>query len=203
MHTQSFQKINRWCHSPCSQNVPFQPGWQTHTPARHWPCPEQSGTWQSCSGMSHSGPFQPSSQWHSPPPYFPWLEHKTGQTPGPITKIIQTNRYKHNSFSLLAYHICVFGPSYHICLYHSSSSSSSNNRQQTMVWPCTKISWNMSWMCKVTILWIHQVWTNRFIPINKPDIIHDNKKATCVLMEVAIPRDRSVIMKEAEKILKC
>jgi hypothetical protein len=127
MHTQSSRKMNRECHSPCSQNVPFQPGWQTHTPARHWPCPEQSGTWQSCSGMSHSGPFQPSSQWHSPPPYFPWLEHKTGQTPGPIAKNIQTSRYKHNSFSLLSYHIDLFSPTYHSRLCHRRHSSSSNN----------------------------------------------------------------------------
>jgi hypothetical protein len=46
--------------------------------------------------------------------------------------------------------------------------------------------------------------TDRTIPNNKPDIIiHDNNKRTCILMEVAIPRDRNMIMKEAEKILKC
>jgi hypothetical protein len=41
---------------------------------------------------------------------------------------------------------------------------------------------------KVTILWNQQVQTDRTIPNNKPDII--------------IPRDRNVIKKEAEKILK-
>jgi hypothetical protein len=47
------------------------------------------------------------------------------------------------------------------------------------------------------------VCTDRFIPFNKPDIIiHDNKKGTCMLMEVAIPKDRNVITKGAENILK-
>jgi hypothetical protein len=48
------------------------------------------------------------------------------------------------------------------------------------------------------------VCTNRFIPINKPDIIiQKKKKGTCMLMEVAIPKDRNVTMKGAENILKC
>jgi hypothetical protein len=56
---------------------------------------------------------------------------------------------------------------------------------------------------KVTILWNQQVQTDRTIPNNKPDIvISDNEKRTCVLVDVAIPGDRSVIKKEAEKILK-
>jgi hypothetical protein len=33
-------------------------------------------------------------------------------------------------------------------------------------------------------------------------IIHDNKKGTCILIDAAIPKDRNVIKKEAEKILK-
>jgi len=41
------------------------------------------------------------------------------------------------------------------------------------------------------------------IIINKPDIIiRDNKKGTCVLTDVAISKHRSVIKKEAEKIIK-
>ena len=53
----------------------------------------------------------------------------------------------------------------------------------------------------VTILWNQQVRTDRTIPNNKPDIIiHDNKKGTCVLIDAAIPGDRNVIKKEAEKI---
>jgi len=41
------------------------------------------------------------------------------------------------------------------------------------------------------------------IPNNKSDIIIlENKKGTCMLLDVAIPRDRNVIKKEAEKMLK-
>jgi hypothetical protein len=47
------------------------------------------------------------------------------------------------------------------------------------------------------------VKTKRTIATNKPDIvIRDNEKATCMLIDVAIPGDRHVIKKEAEKILK-
>jgi hypothetical protein len=56
---------------------------------------------------------------------------------------------------------------------------------------------------KVTILWNQQVQTDRTIPNNKLDIIiHDNKQGTLMLTDVAIPGDRNVINKEAEKILK-
>ena len=45
--------------------------------------------------------------------------------------------------------------------------------------------------------------TYRTIPNNKPDIIvRDNKQGTCMLRDFAIPRERNVIKKEAEKILK-
>ena len=44
---------------------------------------------------------------------------------------------------------------------------------------------------------------DRTIPSNRPDIIiHDIKKGTCRLIDVAIFGDRNVIKKEAEKILK-
>jgi hypothetical protein len=50
---------------------------------------------------------------------------------------------------------------------------------------------------KVTILWNQQVQTD------KPDIItQDNEKGTCMLIDIAIPGDRNVIKREAEKILK-
>ena len=53
-------------------------------------------------------------------------------------------------------------------------------------------------------MWNQQVQTDRSIPNNKPDIIiRDNEKGTCLLIDVAISRDRNVIKKEAEKILKC
>jgi hypothetical protein len=56
---------------------------------------------------------------------------------------------------------------------------------------------------KVTILWSQQVQTDRTIPNNKPDIIiRNNEKGACMLIDVAIPGDRNVIKKEAEKILK-
>jgi 7-cyano-7-deazaguanine synthase in queuosine biosynthesis len=56
---------------------------------------------------------------------------------------------------------------------------------------------------KVTILWNPQMQTVRTLSNNKPDIINrDNEKGTCVLIDVAIPGDRNVIKKGAEKILK-
>ena len=55
----------------------------------------------------------------------------------------------------------------------------------------------------MTILWNQQVQTDRTIPSNKPDIIiRDNERRTCMLIDVAIPGDRNVVKKEAEKILK-
>jgi hypothetical protein len=51
--------------------------------------------------------------------------------------------------------------------------------------------------------WNPEVQTDRTIPNNKPDnVIRDNKKETCKLMVVAIPGDRNVIKREADKILK-
>jgi len=55
---------------------------------------------------------------------------------------------------------------------------------------------------KVTILWNQQVQTGRTITNNKPHIIHDNEKGTCMLIDIAISGDRNVIKKEADKILK-
>jgi hypothetical protein len=56
---------------------------------------------------------------------------------------------------------------------------------------------------KVNILWNQQVQTCRTIPSNKTDIvIHDNEKEICMLIDVAIPENRNVIQKEAEKVLK-
>ena len=56
---------------------------------------------------------------------------------------------------------------------------------------------------KVPIIWNQQLPTDRTIPDNKPDIIiSDHKQGTCVSIDDAIPGDRNVIKKEAEKILK-
>jgi hypothetical protein len=53
---------------------------------------------------------------------------------------------------------------------------------------------------KVTILWDQQVQTDRTIPNNKSDIvIRNNEEGTCMLIYVAIPGDRNVFKKEAEK----
>ena len=56
---------------------------------------------------------------------------------------------------------------------------------------------------KITELWNRQVQTDRTLPNNKPDIvIRGNEKGICMLIDVAISGDRSVIRKEAQKILK-
>jgi len=53
------------------------------------------------------------------------------------------------------------------------------------------------------MLWNQQVQTDRTIPNNKPYvIIRDNEKGTCMLIDVAISRDRNVTEKGAEKVLK-
>ena len=55
----------------------------------------------------------------------------------------------------------------------------------------------------VTVLWNQAVHTDREVTANKPDIIIKNKKEkTCTLIDVAIPTDRNVVQKEAEKKLK-
>jgi hypothetical protein len=56
----------------------------------------------------------------------------------------------------------------------------------------------------VTVLWNHAVHTDREVTANRPDIIIKNKKEkTCTLIDMAIPADRNVVQKEAEKKLKC
>jgi hypothetical protein len=53
------------------------------------------------------------------------------------------------------------------------------------------------------VLWNHAVHTDREVTANRPDIIIKNKKEkTCALIDVAIPADRNVVQKEAEKKLK-
>ena len=56
---------------------------------------------------------------------------------------------------------------------------------------------------KVTILKNQQVRTDRTTANNKPDIIiHDNKQGTSMSIDIAIPGDRNVIKREAEKIIQ-
>jgi hypothetical protein len=69
-----------------------------------------------------------------------------------------------------------------------------------------------SWYCYIpksvtghedmTVLWNQGVQTGREVVANRPDVIVKNKDRTCLLIEVAIPSDRNVIQKEAEKKLK-
>ena len=55
----------------------------------------------------------------------------------------------------------------------------------------------------VTVLWNQAIRTDREVTANRPDIIIKNKKEkTCTLIDVAIPADRNVVQKEAEKKLK-
>ena len=55
----------------------------------------------------------------------------------------------------------------------------------------------------VTVLWNQAVHADREVTANRPDIIIKNKKdKTCTLIDVAIPADRNVVQKEAEKKLK-
>jgi len=55
----------------------------------------------------------------------------------------------------------------------------------------------------VTVLWNQAVHTDREVTANRPDIVTKNKKEKiCTLIEVAIPADRNVVQKEAEKKLK-
>ena len=55
----------------------------------------------------------------------------------------------------------------------------------------------------VTLLWNQAVHTDRRVTANRPDIIiKNNKEKTCTLIDVAIPADRNVVQKEAEKELK-
>jgi len=52
----------------------------------------------------------------------------------------------------------------------------------------------------VTVLWHQAVHTDRKVTANRPDIIIKNKKEkTCTPIDVAIPADRNVVQKEAEK----
>jgi hypothetical protein len=55
----------------------------------------------------------------------------------------------------------------------------------------------------VTVLWNHEVHTDREVTANRPDIIIKTKKEkTCILIDVAIRADRNVKQKEAEEKLK-
>jgi len=53
----------------------------------------------------------------------------------------------------------------------------------------------------VAVLWNQAVHTDREVTANRPDIIIKNKKdKTRTLIDVAIPAERNVVQKEAEKL---
>jgi hypothetical protein len=54
----------------------------------------------------------------------------------------------------------------------------------------------------VTVLWNQAAHTDREVTANRPDIIKYKKEKTCTLIDVAIPTDRNVVQKKAEKKLK-
>jgi hypothetical protein len=54
----------------------------------------------------------------------------------------------------------------------------------------------------VTVLRNQGIQTDIEVLANRPDIIIKNKDKTCLLIDVAIPSDKNVIQKEAEKKLK-
>jgi len=55
----------------------------------------------------------------------------------------------------------------------------------------------------VTLLWNQAVHQDRGVTTSRPDIIIKNKKEkTCTLIDVALPANRNVMQKEAEKNLK-
>ena len=52
----------------------------------------------------------------------------------------------------------------------------------------------------VTVLWNQAVHVDREVTANRPDVIIKNKKEKkCTLIDVAIPADRNVVQKEAER----
>ena len=56
---------------------------------------------------------------------------------------------------------------------------------------------------KATILWDHQVKTDRYIPCNKADIIIQEKDSErCLIIDVAIPNEYNIQKKATEKMSK-
>ena len=51
----------------------------------------------------------------------------------------------------------------------------------------------------ITILWDMTVHTDRAITANRPDIVKDLTNFTCKLIDMTIPSDRNIALKETEK----
>ena len=57
---------------------------------------------------------------------------------------------------------------------------------------------------KITIMWDMPVNTDRTITANRPDIIiKDSVNSTCKLIDMSIPSNRNIALKEIEKKSKC
>ena len=55
-----------------------------------------------------------------------------------------------------------------------------------------------------TILWDFTMNTDRSVEANQPDItVKDPKEKTCLLIDMTVPSDRKVLLKEYEKVSKC
>ena len=54
---------------------------------------------------------------------------------------------------------------------------------------------------KNAILWDYAIITDRKILANRPEfVIHDRKSKTCMLIDVSVPDDKNIVLKEAAKI---
>jgi hypothetical protein len=84
---------------------------------------------------------------------------------------------------------------------HTSSSNNNNNNNNNKIW-YSHIPKSVTEHEDITVLWNQGVQTDREVLTNRPDILVKNKDRTCVLIVVAIPSNKNVIQKKAEKKLK-
>ena len=63
--------------------------------------------------------------------------------------------------------------------------------------------WSMVNINEITILWNHSIITDRKILANRPDVvIHDRKSKSWMLIDISVPDDKNIALKEAEKMIK-
>ena len=56
---------------------------------------------------------------------------------------------------------------------------------------------------KVTILWDFTIHTDSKIDANRPDItIKDHREKTCIMLDVVVPADKNISLKEFQKLCK-
>jgi len=88
-------------------------------------------------------------------------------------------------------------------MYNNNNNNNNNNMQSLRHWNRRQMPKPVYEEGDVTVLWNQAVHTEREVTENRPDIIIKNKKEkTCTLIDVAIPTNRNVVQKEAEKKLK-